>query len=132
MGIDKVSADILSRTTQILRSGSEADIKKLGQYLARFQFQKTENSETDLHKVEEVRQVIRDLRELSSSSAAMSLLEQKHLSRALLLLASKEIGLPISKTDKVDQLKRKIVHEIVESRLNSAAIRNPNAEPPKR
>ncbi|SEK94093.1 hypothetical protein [Pacificibacter marinus] len=127
MGIDKVSADILNRTTQILRSGTESDIKRLGQYLTKFKLQKVEPVEDHARNIEEIIQLVEVLKQLKSSEKALELLNASTPNKDFLIRVSREIGLPVVKSDRVEQLKSKIVHEMVESRLNSEAIRNPHS-----
>lgn len=126
MGIDKASADILSKTTQILRSGSEADINRLRQYLSKFKLQRPENSEQNLHQLAQSRELLQNLKGLTSSKEAFEYLSSQNPSKTSLVLMSKEIGLPTVKSDKLEHLLRKIIHEVVEARLNSEAIRNPD------
>ncbi|GAA6176247.1 hypothetical protein [Sulfitobacter pacificus] len=128
MGIDKISADILSRTTQILRSGSESDIKRLRQYLAKFKIEKPEGSKGDEGRFQDFPQLLQALRNSSSSNEAMELLNAQNPSKGYLVQLSKEIGLPVAKSDRLEHLKSKIIHELVEARLNSEAIRNPNSK----
>ncbi|MEP2942692.1 MAG: hypothetical protein ABJO72_02730 [Hyphomicrobiales bacterium] len=128
MGIDKNSADILSRTTQILKSGSDADIKRLRQYLMKFQTEKPGISEIDVKRLERISNLVQILKKSQSSREAMEALNAERPSKDWLVHLSKEIGLPVVKSDKLEHLKLKIVHEIVETRLNSEAIRNPNSK----
>ena len=128
MGIDKTSADILSRTTQILRSGSEADIKRLWQYLAKFKIEKPESSKGDDDQFQGLPHLLQTLRDSNSSDEAMELLNAQNPSKGYLVQLSKEIGLPVAKSDRLEHLKSKIIHELVEARLNSEAIRNPNSK----
>lgn len=128
MGIDKTSADILSRTTQILRSGSELDLKRLRQYLAKFKIEKPDSSKVDENYLQDPSRLIRTLKNSKSSNEAMEVLNIQNPSKGFLVLLSKEIGLPVVKSDRLEHLKFKIVHELVEARLNSEAIRNPNSK----
>jgi hypothetical protein len=127
MGIDKTSTDVLSRTTQILRSGSDADIKRLRQYLTKFKIEKIDSVEIDEGNFEKISHLLKMLKNSKSSHEATEVLNAQTPSKNFLLLLSREIGLPMVKSDRLEHLKLKIVHEIVETRLNSEAIRNPNS-----
>ncbi|MBM1690702.1 hypothetical protein [Sulfitobacter geojensis] len=127
MGIDKISADILTRTTQILRSGSDEDLQRLRKYLAGFKISKTGSSEIGKKPFRDLTYLIKELRDAKSSSEAMDLLNARNLNKDHLIELSKEIGLPVVKSDRLEHLKAKIIHELVETRLNSEAIQNPNS-----
>lgn len=127
MGIDKTSADILARTTQLLRSGSEADLKRLRKYLTNFKVTKADSATVDSDKFEDLALLVEELRSAKSSSEAMELLNARNLTKDYLVKLSKEIGLPVTTSDRLEHLKTKIIHELVESRLNSEAIQNPNS-----
>jgi len=126
MGIDKSSADILLRTTQILRSGSESDLKRLRQYLAKFKIEKSDSSKVDENLFHDPSLLLKTLKNSKSSNEAMEVLTAQSPSKGFLVHLSKEIGLPVVKSDRLELLKLKIIHELVEARLNSEAIRNPN------
>lgn len=128
MGIDKTSADILSRTTQILRSGSELDLKRLRQYLGKFKIEKPGSSKVDENHFQDPTHLIQELKNSKSSSEAMEVLSTQSPSKGFLVQLSKKIALPVAKSDTLEHLKSKIVHELVEARLNSEAIRNPNSK----
>lgn len=128
MGIDKTTSDILLRTTQILRSGSENDLKRLRQYLAKFKLSKPDNSNIDENNVKDLSIIIKELKSSNSSTDAMNVLNAQNPSKDYLVQLCKVIGLPVVKSDRLEHLKSKIVHELVEARLNSEAIRNPNSK----
>ncbi len=128
MGIDKTPADILLRTTQILRSGSELDLKRLRQYLAKFKIEKPGNTKVDENHFQVPIRLIQALENSKSSYEALEILSTQSPSKRLLVQLSKEIGLPVAKSDRLEHLKNKIVHELVEARLNSEAIRNPSSK----
>lgn len=127
MGIDKISADILTRTTQLLRSGSEDDLKRLRKYLTNFKVLKDETSATDKEACQDFAPIVDELKHAKSSNEAMELLDRYGLTKDYLVKLSKEIGLPVVKSDRFEHLKLRIIHELVESRLNSDAIQNPNS-----
>lgn len=127
MGIDKISADILTRTTQILRSGSDEDLHRLRKYLAGFKISKTDSSEIGKKPFRDFTSLVKELRDAKSSSEAMDLLNARNLNKDHLIELSKEISLPVVKSDRLEHLKAKIIHELVETRLNSEAIQNPNS-----
>lgn len=128
MGIDKTSADILSLTTQILRSGSELDLKRLRQYLAKFKIEKPDSPKVDENHFRDIPLLIKALKNSKSSNEAMEVLNTENPTKGVLVQLSKEIDLPVAKSDRLEHLKFKIVHELVETRLNSEAIRNPNSK----
>jgi hypothetical protein len=125
MGIDKVAADVLSRTTYILRSGSDADINRLRQYLMKFKLEELERAPSIVRYAEEVNRILHDLSQIDSTEEANKMLEDFEPTKELLTRVLREIGVPVAKSDKLEHLKLKIVHETVETRLNSEAIRNP-------
>lgn len=126
MGIDKTSADILARTTQILRSGSDEDLQRLRKYLVGFRISKPEGSEVSKRPSRDFTSLVKELRDSKSSSEAMDLLNSRDMNKDRLVELSKEIGLPVVTSDRLEHLKAKIIHELVETRLNSEAIQNPN------
>lgn len=127
MSIDKTSADILARTTQILRTGSDEDLQRLRKYLVGFRLSKSDGSEISKKPARDFTSLIEDLRDAKSSSEAMDFLNSRDLNKDHLVELSKEVGLPVVKSDRLEHLKAKIIHELVEARLNSEAIQNPNS-----
>lgn len=123
MAIDKTDAEILNRVTQILRSGSGEDIKRLRQYLVKFKLREDSASSDKRGDLSRWLLLGKRLRKAKSDSDAMRMILAEAPTRDQLVFIARDIGVPVQKSDRIEQIREKIVHETVSSRLNSEAIR---------
>ena len=78
---------------------------------------------------EETKDLIKELRSFKSKDAGLNLLQQQASTRAKLVMIARDLDLPVSKRDTVEQLSERIIDTTIGYRTRSAAIRGNDPEP---